>query len=395
MAATKTKAKPAKAAPAKGKAATAKSKTTAKKANTAAAVKPKPPTNILEVGSFAKFGGYRSNMDEDEVVFAEGDVLYIVEVDDDDKDGILYSAINATELQMYNEEGEDAVSGGQVAPSEVSEIKGGALDKARAQYVPVEAMGRLAEMLEENDNPIEVAIELNQSIQETYFWLGGALAKVLQGQLHLKENGGDCEGDEAFNDFCQAEFGFKASKGQQLARVYVTFSNIPNFDPATLDAVGWSKAAIAERFVTEDNVDEVLELATETSQRELAHTLKVQYADENGATASGKAASRGEQIVKKSLSFRLDEDSAESVQLALQQCMKQNGIENEALALERICVEWAQENVQAASAKSRINAKANKAAKLREKATKPAKAEAPAKAKAATTKAKPTPTKKK
>lgn len=375
MATAKTKVKPnAKTAkaPAKTTAKTAAKKANTKKAPAAAANKPKTPSKVLAVGTFAKFGGYRSNMDEDEVVFAEGDVIYIVEVDDDDKDGILYSAIAAGDLAMYQEEGEEAVNGGQVAPSEVSEIKGGALEKARATYVPVEALGRLAEMLEENDNPIEVAIELNQSIQETYFWLGGALAKVLQGQLHLKENGGDHEGDEAFNDFCQAEFGFKASKGQQLARVYVTFSNLDGFDPTSLDAVGWSKAAIAERFVTEENMTEVLELAETTSQRELAHTLKVQYSSEDGATPSGKAASRGDAIIKKTLSYRLDEDSAEGVQLAITQCMKQNGIENEAIALERICVEWAQENVQAGTAQKRITAKATKAAKAREKAAKPA-----------------------
>jgi hypothetical protein len=365
MAATKTKVKPASAK------APAKTRTAAKpKASTAAAEKPKAPSVVLTVGSFAKFTGYRSALEADEVIFAEGEVLYIVEVDETD-DGVLYSAVKAEDTAEYMENGDANVVGGQVAGSEVTELKGGALEKARDTYMPVNAIGDLAEMLAENDNVIEVAESLNQSIQQSYFYLGGALAMVLQRGAYLKENGGEFEGEEAFGEFCQETFSFKASKGRQLARMYQTFSQIEGFDPARLDQIGWSKAAIAERFVTEDTVDEILQLAEDTSQRELAVKLKEKFVKEDGSTSSGKAASRAT-IKKISMSFSFEEDSADTVKLAIEACMKQSGIENEALALERICTEWAGSFIEAPTAQKRIQTKANKAAKAREAAAKPA-----------------------
>lgn len=391
--ATQTKTKPtakaaAPAAKGKAKPATAAAKKPAAKASEGAAAKPAKPSVVFETGTLVKFNGYRSNMDKDEVVFAEGDILYIVEVEDEAESGILYSAINAKDIAAY-EEDPDSVNGGQVAPAEVSELKGSALDKAQDTYMPIVVMAPLAELLAENDgNAIEVAIGLNRAIQANYFWMGGALAQILQTGAYLKENGGDYEGEEAFNEFCQAEFAFKASKGRALARIYKTFSQIEGFDADKLASVDWSKVAIAERFVTPDNVDEVLEVAENSTQRDLAVALKQKFVAENGKTASGRGASRGASITKKTLSFRLDEDAAETVELVIQQCMKQAGFEpgNEALALERICMQWADEHVEADSAKKRIQSKAAKAAKAREAAAKPATA-APA-AKAATPAAK-------
>lgn len=366
--ATATKSRPKKgtAAPKKG---TAAKKAPAKKTQKADA-KPKTPAVKFEVGDFVKFAGYRTDVSKDEAAFEKDETLYVIEVDEQE-DGILYTAIIASDIGEYEENGDQNVRGGQVAPSEVSAIKGSALEKARELYMPVVRTGKLAELMDENDDAIEVAVELNHRIQETYFWLGGALAIVLQRGSYLKENGGEYEGEDAFNDFCQAEFGFKASKGRDLARVYRTFSQIEGFDPTSLDAVGWSKAAIAERFVTDENVEEVLEIATDTTQRELASTLKEKYVSESGTTGSGRAASRGgNKLVTKTMSYRLDEDSAETVELAINQCMKQNGIENEALALERICLEWAQDHVEAKTAAKRIQTKANKAKKAREAASK-------------------------
>jgi hypothetical protein len=364
--ATATKARPKKGtakpkAPAKKPAAKKTQKTD---------TKPKAPAVLFEVGDFVKFNGYRTDVSKDEAAFEKDETLYLIEVDEQE-DGVLYTAIIASDISEYETNGDENVRGGQVAPSEVSQIKGAALEKARDTYMPVVRTGKLAELLDETDDPIEVAVNLNHTIQETYFWLGGALAIILQQGSYLKENGGSYEGEDAFNDFCQDEFGFKASKGRDLARVYRTFSQIDGFDPASLDAVGWSKAAIAERFVTEDNVEEVIEIATDTTQRELAATLKEKYVSESGTTGSGRAASRGgNKLVTKTMSFRLDEDSAETVELAINQCMKQNGIENEALALERICLEWAQDHVEAKTAAKRIQTKGNKAKKAREAAAK-------------------------
>lgn len=394
--ATKSKPKPAATTAAKGKAKAATAgKKPAAKASEAAAAKPGKPSVIFETGTLVKFSGYKSNMDADDVVFTADDILYIVEVEDDPESGILYGAINAKDINAY-EEDPDSVQGGQVSPAEVHELKGTALEKAQDTFLPVVVMGRLGELLDENDgDPIEVAIALNRGIQENYFWMGGALAQILQTGVYLKENGGEYSGDEAFNDFCQAEFQFKASKGRALARIYKTFSGIEGFDAGKLASLDWSKVSIAERFVTNENVNEVLEVAETATQRELGVILKEKFVSaDTGKTASGRGASRGPQIVKKTIAFKLDEDAAETVELVLQQCMKQHGIQNPADALERIMIEWADQHVEADAAKKRIASKAAKAAKARAAAAKPEPEAAPAAKAPAKAATKPAPKKK-
>lgn len=369
MAQTKTKPKASKA--------TAKKSAPAKKAKASdkAAEQPKAPAKVLEENTFAQFTGYRSEVDADERVFEEGETVFIVEVEEAD-DGVLYSAIKADDVAEYQENGDENVEGGQVAPQELKELKGTALTKAHEQFMPVALVGKLSDMFDEEDDAVAVAKRLFENVQENYFYLGGALARVLQGGDYLKENGGDYEGEEAFNDFCQDNFAFKASKGRQLARIYQTFSQLEDFDPEKLHGIGWSLVSRAEKYVTPENVDNVLETLKEdgVKQRNVESVLTEKFSSDDGKTASGRAGagSRGgsQQIVKQTLSFRLEQDSYDTVRLALDACKKQYGIESDELAAERIFTEWAQDHVETATAQKRIATKANKAAKARAAADK-------------------------
>lgn len=375
---TKTKKAPAKKAPA--------SKGKAPKAN-ADNVKAEAPQKLIEPGTFAKFNGYGPEVDDDERVFAEGDTVYIIE-HDDSGETVMYSAIPADQVEEYLNNGDQNVTGGQVGPREVSPLKGTALETARDSFMPVKAIGKLSEMLEAaNNDAVEVARELFGEVQESYFWLGGALAQVLHEGSYLAENGGEYEGEEAFNDFCQAEFGFKASKGRQLARIYKTFSQIPDFDPEKLAGIGWSIANKIEKYVTSENVDEVIDTVTGVPQAQVDATMQEKFVDEKGLTPSGRPATRGSgggaasggaQMKLTSRTFRFAEDTAETIDLALKACMQQSGIKDENLALERICTEWAQEHVESSTAKKRIESKASKAAKAREKETAPKATKKPA-----------------
>lgn len=378
MAAT-TKAKP------KATKGTAKGKPAAKgKAakSTKSAAKTKAPAKVIDTGTFVKFNGYSGEVDPDEAAFEPEQTLYIVGSEPNEEgDGTLYTAILASDIETYEKEGAESenITGGEVGGGEITPLKGTALAKAEEHYAPVHVMGRLEELLDEHSgDAVEVAVELSEEISQTYFWLGGALAKVLQDGSYLKENGGEYEGEDAFNDFCQEKFGFKASKGRNLARIYKTFSALPDFDPEKLSGIGWSIANKAEKYVTADNVDEVLEVAAGESQRTVDAVLKEKFASPTGQTASGRSASRESKVSTITMSFKLDEDAGETVKLAIQQCMKENGIESEAIALERICTEWAADHVQGKTAKQNIERKARKAAANREKSTEPAAKSKPA-----------------
>jgi hypothetical protein len=353
-----TKAAPAKAAPAKAKAAPAK------KAAEAAA-KPAKPVAVLAVGAFVKFLGYRANVTKDEAIFKADEILYLIEVGTADDKSVVYSAIKAADLGEYQDSGLDNITGGEVTPQEVAELKGTALEKATEQFTPVAIIGKLEDLLAEAEgDAIQVAVELNREIQAAYFWMGGALAKILQEGTYLKANGGQFDGEDAFNEFTNAEFAFSGSKGRALARIYTTFSKIEGFDPDRLASVDWSKVSIAEKYVTPENVDTVLEIAESSTQRELAVTLKEKFASGN-TTPSGKTASRSS-IQKVTLAFKFEEDAAETVKLVIKQAMTQIGTESESLALERIMLEWAEDHVDGDTAKKRIQSKAAKVQKVRD-----------------------------
>lgn len=381
--ATKAKAKP-KAT--KATAAKTTKKAPAKKASKAASKPaPKAPVSIIEDNTFAKFNGYRTEVAKDEVVFEQGETVFIIG-SEESENGILYTAIAADEVGAFLDGGEDVIErGGEVASSELSELKGGALDKAREAFMPIAMVGRMDELLEAADgDAIDVAVQLNQDIQESYFYMGGALSMVLQSGAYLKDNGGAYDGEDAFNDFCQAEFGFKASKGRQLARIYNTFSALPDFDPESLRGIGWSIAGKLEKYVTEENVDDVIEAASAegVTQRNVDALMQDKFVEADGKSASGRATSRGDKLSMTSMSFRLTEDSSETVRIALDQFKKQNGITDDNLALEGICVAWGQENIETKTAKQKLGAKARAAAKARESKAKPAAAPKPTKTKA-------------
>lgn len=368
--ATKAKAKPA----AKKPAAKKTTKKPAAKATKQKAPAKKPEVKLMEVGDFAIFTGYKTELDAEDAVFSEGDQIYIADVIEDEESGtISYIAVVAGDVGELLENGDENVTGGEVAASEIRALKGNALDKVREQYMPVRVMGDLVSLLEEADgDAIEVAQELNADIAKAYFYMGGALAMVLQNGSHLKENGGSYEGDDAFNEFCQNEFNFKASKGRALARIYTTFSALPGFDPDELMGLkGWSIASKIEKYVTPDNYKDVLDAASgdNVTQRNVDALMKEQFVEESGRTSSGRQASRGgERLSIKVMTFKLVEESAAAVELALNAAKKQYGLESDEEAIERIFVEWAQEFVETVTNKKSIAAKARKGAKAREAA---------------------------
>jgi hypothetical protein len=366
----RTKAPAAKAtASAKSKGTAAKGKAAAPKAAESTAVVPssKKPEKLLDAHTFVTFQGYATELPQDERVFEKDQVLYIISVEET-ADSVRYAACKADEVAAYLSDGEDAVDGGEVAHNEVRELKGSALEKAQDAYMPVTVVGHLQELMDDNsEDPIAVARALNSEIAESYFWMGGSLAIILQTGAHLKENGGEYEGEDAFNEFCQTEFGFKASKGRALARIYLTYSKLEGFDPTALGGIGWSKVSIAERFVTSENVEEVLALAAESTQNNLPMVLKEKYETAAGTTASGRAASR-QVITKKTIIFKLEEAAAETVELAIKYGMTQFGIASADMMIERICSEWASEHLETKAHKEKIAAKVKVMAKQRQAA---------------------------
>ena len=328
---------------------------------------------VLSSGAFVKFAGYVSEVPDDDQDFTKGDTLYIVGVNEADGESpTMYDVIPASDVSAYiaDPESED-IEGSRLVVQEVTALSGKALTEARDAFLPIPSLGKLDAIIEEAEGDlIEAARTLFNDIEQNSFYLGGILANVRRDGSYLKEHGGDYEGEAAWDVFCQSEFGFGGAKGGDLARQYTTFAAIPGFDAAMLDGIGWSKLREVQRYVTEDNVQELLEAAKTTTKRELSMKLVEQFAADGNKTPTGKTATRGggSSVKMLSLTFKLPEDSHGGIQLALKEAMKVYGVNTEAEALERIIVAWAEEHVQSASAKKRISSKVDKVVKDTNKA---------------------------
>ena len=372
----------AQAKPAKKAASDAAPKARAKKASEAPAEKKtKPATEIvsLEPSTFVKFSGYVNETAEEDQTFQKGDVLFIVGVvEATDESPLLYECIRAGDVDAYQQNPEDEnIEGQQLAVQEVQALSGRALQDANESYLPIPSVGDLEQIIEDAGGDLVLASQtVFGQIEQSFFYLGGILAKIKREGAFLVENGGSYEGEDAWNEFCTENFQFSGAKGGDLARLYTTFAAVPGFEPSLMNDIGWSKVREIQRFVTEDNYMELLEDARNLTRSELKATLTTKYVDETGRTPSGAVASRpggGNAIKTLTLHFKLVEDVAAGVQLALDEAVKHYGVENHSQALERIMFEWAEEHVASATKQKRITSKiekASKAAKTEAKAPK-------------------------
>ena len=352
--------------PAAAKAAPAKAKKVAAKPKEKAA--PASEVQLLEANTFVKFTGYVSEMPEEEQAFEKGDTLYVIGVNPAEGDTpTMYDVIPAAQVATYIENPEsEEIEGGQCVVQEITALGGRALTDARDTYLPIPSMGKLDDIIEEAEGDlVNAARGLFNDMEQNSFYLGGVLAKVRREGSYLAENGGDYEGETAWNDFCEAEFNFSGAKGGDLARQYTTFAALPGFDPSKLADIGWSKLREIQRYVTEDNVDDLLDTARTSTKRELSVKLVEQFAGDDNKTAAGKSATRGggTGIKMLALSFKLPEDSHAAVNMALKEAIKTYGVNTEAEALERIIVSWAEEHVGSATKQKQISNKIEKASK--------------------------------
>lgn len=367
--ARKPKAAPAKAAPkaaAKEKAKKVAAKPAEKK------VKATSEIVALEANTFVKFTGYVNETPEEEQLFQKGDTLYIVNVHAaSDDQPIMYDCIKGKDVSAYKENPEaENIEGQQLAVQEVQAVSGRALAEANESFLPIPSVGDLDQIIEDAGGDLVAASQnVFGQIEQSFFYLGGILAKLKREGSYLTENGGDYEGDDAWNEFCTDNFQFSGAKGGDLARLYTTFAAIPDFDPSLMNDIGWSKVREIQRFVTEDNYQELLEDARSLTRSELKTQLTTKYVDETGRTPSGAVASRpgGSNAIKTlSLTFKLVEDAATAVNLALDEAIKVYGVNSHAEALERIIVAWAEEHVSSATKQKKISAKISKATKAAE-----------------------------
>ncbi len=203
------------------------------------------------------------------------------------------------------------------------------------------------------ESAFEAAETLEDSIEFSYFRLGGILARIHTEQWYTEE------GFEKFPEFVESRFGIKRSKAFHLIGIYngLLESGVPW---AEVKDVGWSKLKELVNVMTQKNVKGWVKRAKDMTVMQL-----IAYIKEQNSTDGGKGSETEAKKIS-SMTFKVHDDQKELINNALDKAKSEAGTEFPAVALEAISMDYL-----AGNSKPVKETKADKAAEAKpEKATK-------------------------
>ena len=242
----------------------------------------------------------------------------------------------------------DAKAKGKPAPKKeaVEEDKYPALDSEDEE---------ITSLIEDADL-IELAEELVEDSAALDYKLGGVLYHVRLSKAYqdlddkYKENGG-------FGLFLKERLNVEYRKAMYLIDIYYKFNQF-GIDAAKVQELGWTKCAKIAAVMTDDNAEELVELAEGSSVSELSDTIKESYSEVGGKKEAG------EKRKKLTIKLRLWDDQATAVNSVLAEVQSSMGFKDPADAFEHIIMEWAAEH-DVAVAKPKAEKKAKTEAKAK------------------------------
>lgn len=252
------------------------------------------------------------------------------------------------------------------AKAKVAEKKAAPSSKAEKpeeveQYPALESEDEeITALVEGAESVLELAEELVEEGAELDYKLGGVLYHVRLSKEYQSldaryaENGG-------FGLYVKERLNVEYRKAMYLIDIYYKF-NLFGIDAEKVKEIGWTKASKIAAVMSEDNAEELVELAEKSTVADLQDTIKEDYVEKGGSKTAGEKKKRV------TFKFRLFEDQASLVTEVLNTVAKDMGVKDLSAAFEHIVAEWAAENLNLKPA-----AKAKTAAKPAAKAAAPAK----------------------
>ena len=225
-------------------------------------------------------------------------------------------------------------------------------------------------LVEGAESVLELAEELVEEGAELDYKLGGVLYHVRLSKEYQSldaryaENGG-------FGLYVKERLNVEYRKAMYLIDIYYKF-NLFGIDAEKVKEIGWTKASKIAAVMSEDNAEELVELAEKSTVADLQDTIKEDYVEKGGSKTAGEKKKRV------TFKFRLFEDQASLVTEVLNTVAKDMGVKDLSAAFEHIVAEWAAENLNlkpAAKAKTAAKTVAKPAAKAAAPAKKTRKAE--------------------
>ena len=226
----------------------------------------------------------------------------------------------------------------------------------------------IVELVNEADDLVALAQELTEDSAALDYKLGGVLYHTRLGKAYqeVDKRYAAKGGWQLFIDEQLPGLGYR--KAMHLIDIYYKF-NLFGIDAAKVAELGWTKCSKIAQVMTEENAEELVELAAESSVADLSATIQESYKEVGGE--------KGEKRKKIVFKFRLWDDQAEGVKQVLAHVCTAMGFKDESDAFEHVLMEWAAEHdVEVAEPKAKEKAKTSAKAA-------PAKTEAKAAPKAA------------
>lgn len=317
---------------------------------------------ILKNGTVGEFLAYQNNRTETPM-FEKGERIVVVGHEKDADKNVHYTCIKEGDYAAYKQNAEDEnVNGDQLFAAEFKVLENEKVDEYALTVPDTE---RLTELLAENENDaLATAKALIESANESYFYLGGCLAKLYAGQTFRDAGEKGAYNDEIGKDkepvkgtgwdkFCRENFDMGGRKALGLISIYRSFSVLPDIDLDEISRnpkIGWVKLEQMATVVKPDNVAELLEQAQENNVEDFRALIKSDYqAVGRGAAQAGGASAK---IKRTSFGFKLFEDAGAAVQFIIAQAQKQYGYGDDAnMAFEHIMTEWANDHLSETAAK--------------------------------------------
>ncbi len=191
-------------------------------------------------------------------------------------------------------------------------------------------------LIAESDDICGLAIDLAEDAATVDYRLAGVLYHVYVDKAYKELDGGAYAGNKGFELYADKELGVGYRKAMYLIKGYGSWNKL-GLSSEDFTSLGWTKAVAVADVGTEDNIDDLMELASESSLTELRETIKESYSKEGKDTRD---------VIKKiTFKFRLVEDAAAAVVEYLEMAGKQLQEKDDSKIFEQIVSEWAAEHL--------------------------------------------------
>lgn len=180
----------------------------------------------------------------------------------------------------------------------------------------------------DKETALEIVPDLIDSVDFSYFKLGGVLSAIQDNDWWQGESG-------SFKEFIQDNFGLHYRKAMYLINIYdkLVEADIPW---AKVSGLGWTKLKELADILTAENVDEWVELAKGMTTLNLIAAVKAAKAGELDPSGTTDPDTSGVSTI----TFKVHPDQKESINQAVEHAMEEAETEFKGVALEAICMNY-------------------------------------------------------